>query len=95
MKVVLRHINTGRYYQAPGQWVRRSDNARAFDDISTAREFSRQNHLRLFQPVFRLAPYLLPLLKKREPTIWDQWTRFRIATCPYENPEPDRLFSRN
>ena len=92
MKVVLRHKTTGRYYQAPGQWVRRADNARAFDDVGAAREFSRHNHLLRSQPVFRLAPYLMPLLLQPPPTIWDNWMRgFSINTYP----EPAGRFFRN
>jgi len=91
MKVVLRHINTGRYYQSPGQWVRRADNARAFDDVGAAREFSRHNHVLLSEPVFRLAPYLMPLLLQPQPTIWAQWTRFTIN----QHPESASQFSQN
>jgi hypothetical protein len=75
MKVVLRHKITGRYYQAPGQWVRRADNARTFADPGAARQFSRHNRLLSAQPVFRLAPYLMPLLQQKCPTIWDGWMR--------------------
>lgn len=91
MKVVLRHINTGRYYQSPGQWVRRADNARAFDDVGAAREFSRSNHLILSLPVFRLAPYLMPLLNQPQATIWDQWMRWTRTTYP----EPTGPFHQN
>jgi hypothetical protein len=75
MKVVLRHKITGRYYQAPGQWVRRADNARTFADPGAARQFSRHNHLLSAQPVFRLAPYLMPLLHQQRANIWDGWMR--------------------
>lgn len=79
MKIVLRHKMTGRYYNAPGRWVRRADNALAFDDVVTAREFSRVNHLDETQPVQRLAPYMMALLQKRRRTIWDVWNNGRIS----------------
>ena len=72
MKIVLRHNRTGRYYNSPGNWVRRADNALTFDDILAAREFSRLNHLDDTQPVQRLAPYLMALLRKPQPTFWDE-----------------------
>ena len=74
MKVVLRHTVTRRYYQAPGKWVRRADNALAFEDFGTAIEFSRLKRLSRTRPVQRLAPYLMPLLL-RDSTIWDTWAR--------------------
>jgi hypothetical protein len=74
MKVVLRHTVTRRYYQAPGKWVRRADNALAFEDFGSAIEFSRLKRLSRTRPVQRLAPYLMPLLL-RESTIWDTWHR--------------------
>lgn len=73
MKIVLLHKITGRYYHAPGQWVRRADNALAFEDVGAAREFSRRNHLPEVHPVPRLAPYLMPLLEKRHHSMWDGW----------------------
>lgn len=63
MKVVLLDQITRRYYKAPGLWVRRADNARAFDHFGAAREFSRLNHFQTVEPVYRLAPYLSALLK--------------------------------
>ena len=63
MKIVLRHKATGRYYCARGCWVRRADNALAFDDVRAARQFSRKNHLVQVQPVQRLAPYVAALLR--------------------------------
>ncbi len=79
MKVVLRHIITGRYYQSPRQWVRRADNALAFEDFCGAREFSKLNGLFSTRPVQRLAPYLMPLLHRRPATIWDTWRRSRAS----------------
>jgi hypothetical protein len=78
MKIVLRHKLSGRYYNAPGRWVRRADNALTFDDVVTAREFSRVNHLEGTQPVQRLAPYMMALLQKRR-RIWDVWNGGRVS----------------
>jgi hypothetical protein len=77
MKVVLRHKLTGRYYQSPGKWVRRADNALAFDAVVSARRFSRLHQLSETQPVHRLAPYLMPLLNHRGSSIWESWLRGR------------------
>ena len=79
MKVVLRHKATGRYYQSPGKWVRRSDNALTFDEVGAAREFSLANSLDDAQPVHRLAPYLLPLLLKPRRAMWAEWLRTRAS----------------
>jgi DNA-directed RNA polymerase len=75
MKVVLCHTVTRRYYQAPGKWVRRADNAMSFEDFGTAIEFSRQNRLSRARPVQRLAPYLMPLLHRPQPIVWQSWMR--------------------
>ena len=79
MKIVLRHKITGRYYHAPGKWVRRADNALTFENIGAAHEFSRLHHLTGVQPVPRLAPYLMPLLEKRRPSMWDGWMHQRYG----------------
>ena len=70
MKIVLRHRVTGHYYSDAGKWVRRADNALVFDDLETAREFSRTNHLEQTQPVHRLAPYVMGLLHRQDPARW-------------------------
>jgi hypothetical protein len=75
MKVVLCHTVTRRYYQAPGKWVRRADNAMSFEDFGTAIEFSRLNRLSRARPVQRLAPYLMPLLHRPQPSVWQLWMR--------------------
>ena len=79
MKIVLRHTETRRYYQAPGQWVRRADNALAFEDFGAALQFSEANGLAKTLPVQRLAPYLMPLLRERRTSIWETWTRERTG----------------
>ena len=79
MKIVLRHKLTGRYYNAPGRWVRRADNALTFDDVVAAREFSRLNHLEKTQAVQRLAPYMMSLLQKPRHTVWETWNGGRIS----------------
>ena len=70
MKVVLRHQITGRYYRSPGTWVRRADNALAFEDAATAFQFCRLHQVVEAQPVHRLAPYLMPLLKRSDCSMW-------------------------
>ena len=67
MKIVLLHKVTGRYYSPPGGWVRRADNALTFDDLGSARAFSRVYHLEHAQPVHRLAPYIMALLQRSLP----------------------------
>ena len=65
MKIVLRHRVTGRYYSESGKWVRRADNALAFDHVDAAREFCHSHHLQQeTQPVHRLAPYVMGLLQR-------------------------------
>jgi hypothetical protein len=66
MKVVLRHQFTGRYYSASGAWVRRSDNAMIFDDALSANNYQRSHQIDGTQAVYRLAPYLIPLLQEQD-----------------------------
>ena len=66
MKVVLRHQFTGRYYSASGAWVRRSDNAMIFDDALSANNYQRSHQIDGTQAVYRLAPYLMPLLQEHD-----------------------------
>ncbi len=79
MEVVLIHLSTGRYYQSPGKWVRRADNALAFDELCTARAFSKAHDLIETQPVHRLAPYLIPLLDRDSRAVWAMWVRARAS----------------
>lgn len=73
MKIVLRHKVTGRYYHGPGLWVRRADNALAFDDMPAAQEFTRAHQLGSAQPVQRLAPYLMSLLRTHRRSALRNW----------------------
>jgi hypothetical protein len=75
MKIVLIDKVTGRYYHGPGQWVRRSDNARIFDDLTAARQFSRVNDLPNAHPVERLAPHVMELLQRSTLNCWSIWSR--------------------
>jgi hypothetical protein len=75
MKIVLRHKSTGRYYSAPHKWVRRSDNALAFEDLIAAQQFLEAHHLGQTQTVYRLAPYLMPLLRQLHCSLWDSWAQ--------------------
>ena len=79
MKVVLRHKVTGRYYQSPGKWVRRADNALAFDAVEVARKFSRTYRIEDTQAVHRLAPYLMPLLHSSRHSVWKSWVSGRVG----------------
>ena len=79
MKVVLRHTATGRYFQSPGKWVRRADNALAFDAVDAAHEYLRAHRLEKTQAVHRLAPYLIPLLRGPQAAMWNRWLRLRTS----------------
>jgi hypothetical protein len=78
MKVVLRHQITGRYYRSPGTWVRRADNALAFEDAAMALQYCRMHQLAEVQPVHRLAPYLMPLLSRSDRSIWTHVRRNQL-----------------
>lgn len=78
MKVVLRHQVTGRYYRSPGTWVRRADNALAFEDAAMALQFCRVHQVEEAQPVHRLAPYLMTLLRHTDQSMWTYVRRNRL-----------------
>ena len=84
MKIVLRHRLTGRYYCSPGKWVRRADNALAFDDLDAARQFTLFNHLDDAQPVHRLAPYVMGLLRQPQASFWEFRTCRRAANWDFQ-----------
>lgn len=84
MKIVLRHKTTGRYYKAPGKWVRRADNALTFDAVNAARQYLRQNGIEETQAVLRLAPYLIPLLHGPRAVLWDSWLHARASKGYWE-----------
>jgi len=87
MKVVLRHKATGRYYQSPGKWVRRADNALAFEDVGNALQFCRLHCIGEAQPVHRLAPYLMTLLRRPDRSMWEEWTSTRSREWYQEQTE--------
>ena len=91
MKVVLRHKSTGRYYRAPDEWVRRADNALAFDDVTSAQDFLRVHQLNETQTVYRLAPYLMPLLQSSPQSMWETWAQ---AQSRWDPPQANK-FNRN
>ena len=64
MKYVLRNKNTGRYLKRQGHWVRRMDDAITFEDMIEVREYCQAHRLVDVQPVQRMMPYLLSLLRK-------------------------------
>jgi hypothetical protein len=92
MKIVLRHKTTGRYYQSPGKWVRRADNALTFDAVIAARDYLRLHRLEKTQAVLRLAPYLIPLLQGPRAIVWNGWLRARTSEW---YPERAGRFGRN
>jgi len=96
MKVVLCHQTTGRYYAAAGQWVRRADNALAFEDAAAAHEYLRAHRLTRAKPVYRLAPYLMPLLREHQRqharARWAAWPAARAARWYWSHA---RKFERN
>jgi len=92
MKIVLRHRVTGRYYHSPGKWVRRADNALSFEDMSSARAFTRNHHLHSVQAVPRLAPYLMPLLQRPRRIMLDAWAH---RNMPVSSLDPIGKFFRN
>ena len=79
MKVVLRHNATGRYYRAPYEWVRRADNALAFDDVTAAQKFLQLHQLKDALPVYRFAPFLMSLLQNACETNLPAWTEAERA----------------
>jgi hypothetical protein len=79
MKIVLINKLTGRYYNAPGHWVRRADNALTFKNLSAAKQFSRAHHLNDTRPVERLAPYLMELLHRSSEAFWMDCSRGHIT----------------
>lgn len=79
MKIVLRHKTTGRYFQSPGRWVRRADNALSFDALEFAQEYQRRHHIEETQAVLRLAPYLIPLLNSPRAVVWEKWLQSRAS----------------
>jgi len=79
MKIVLMNKVTGRYYHAPGHWVRRADNALTFKNISAARQFTRLNRLNDTEPVERLAPLMSELLRSSSGAFWKSWNRGHVT----------------
>jgi hypothetical protein len=63
MKYVLRHKTTGRFLKRQGLWVRRMDEAMTFEDMTDVREYCQAHRLDDVQPMQRLMPYLMSLLR--------------------------------
>lgn len=95
MKIVLINKVTGRYYHAPGQWVRRADNALVFDNVTAAVRFSRLNHLSDTLPVARLAPYMMRLLQDQQMAFWKAWRRGQATQWAEWLSETPERFSWN
>lgn len=89
MKLVLRHQTTGRYYSAAGAWVRRADNALAFDNAAAARDYLRSRRISRAQAVYRLAPFLIPLVLEHEQqhsrALWENWWQARSSRWYFEH----------
>ncbi|HMJ89544.1 MAG TPA: hypothetical protein VK530_06990 [Candidatus Acidoferrum sp.] len=86
---------TGRYYHAPGHWVRRSDNALTFNDVSAAQQFSRAHHINNAHPVQRLAPYVMELLQRPCFTMWETWSRAHASGWAEWYSTPPAWFTWN
>jgi hypothetical protein len=67
MKYVLRNTSTGRFLKRPGLWVTRADNAMTFEDMMDVREYCQAHRLEDVQPIQRLMPYLMSLLRNDPP----------------------------
>ena len=65
MKYVLRSKETGRYLKRVGVWVLRVQEAITFDDMIEVREYCQWHRIEQVQPVHRLMPYLLSLLRNK------------------------------
>jgi hypothetical protein len=65
MKYVLRNKETGRYLKRLGLWVTRLEEAMTFGDMVEAREYCQAHRLENAQPIQRLMPYLMALLRPR------------------------------
>ncbi len=65
MKYVLRNKETGRYLKRLGLWVIRLEEAMTFGDMSEVREYCQAHRIDNVQPIQRLMPYLMALLRPR------------------------------
>jgi hypothetical protein len=64
MKFVLRNKHTGRYLKSAGLWVARSDDAMTFEEMVDVREYCQAHRLEDVQPIRRLMPFLMSLLRR-------------------------------
>ena len=65
MNYVLRDRATGRFLQRVGVWAERATEAMLFADLLEAREYCQAHRLEGLDPVRRLRPYLLALIRRR------------------------------
>ena len=65
MNYVLRDRATGRFLRCAGVWVERAAEAMMFDDLIEVREYCQAHRLEGLDPVRRLKPYLLALIRGR------------------------------
>jgi hypothetical protein len=64
MRFMLRHKQTGQYLKRAGLWVSRAEDAMTFEDMVDVREYCQAHRLDDVQPIRRLMPYLISLLRK-------------------------------
>lgn len=65
MRFVLRNKQTGRYLKRVGLWVTQLEDAMTFEDMTDVREYCQAHRLHDVQPIRRLMPYLVALLRGR------------------------------
>lgn len=77
MKYVLRNTSTGRFLKRPGLWATRMDEAMTFEDMVDVREYCQAYRIEDVQPIQRLMPYLMSLLRA-VPLLWERKPRLKI-----------------
>jgi hypothetical protein len=63
MRFVLKNKNTGRYLLRAGLWSTQMDEAMTFTDMTEVREYCQAHRLDNVQPIRRLMPYLMSLMR--------------------------------
>ena len=64
MRYVLRNKNTGQYLKRLGLWVSGMEEAMTFEDMVEVREYCQAHRIDDVQPVRRLMPYLMTLMRR-------------------------------
>lgn len=68
MRFLLRHKRTGQYLKRAGVWVKRPEEAMTFEDMVDVREYCQAHGLDDVQPIRRLMPFLISLLRRHTKT---------------------------